>query len=250
MKISLSKITTKGRALYLAYDQGMEHGPIEFNDLNVDPLYIIDIAKKGRYNGVIFQKGIAEKYHKEIMKSKVPLILKLNGKTKLVKGDPISAKTASVSDAIRLKAKAVGFTIYPGSIHEEEMIEEFSKIEREAHKKGLPVIAWIYPRGKKIKNDVSREMIAYSARLGLELGADIVKIKWNNNVKDLSWAVKSAGRTKIVISGGSKVSEKELIKNVKGIKESKALGLAIGRNVWQHKNPLDITKKIKKIMWA
>jgi class I fructose-bisphosphate aldolase len=130
------------------------------------------------------------------------------------------------------------------------MIEEFSKIEREAHKKGLPVIAWIYPRGKKIKNDVSREMIAYSARLGLELGADIVKIKWNNNVKDLSWAVKSAGRTKIVVSGGSKVGEKELIKNVKGIKESKALGLAIGRNVWQHKNPLDITKKIKKIVWA
>ena len=79
--INLSSITKNGRALYLAYDQGIEHGPEDFNDNNVDPLYIIDIAKKGKFNGVVFQKGIAEKYYNEIKKSKVPLIVKLNGKT-------------------------------------------------------------------------------------------------------------------------------------------------------------------------
>ena len=58
--VSLNKITTKGKALYLAYDQGLEHGPeMEFNDFNVDPLYVIDIAKRGKYNGIVFQKGIA-----------------------------------------------------------------------------------------------------------------------------------------------------------------------------------------------
>ena len=70
--INLNKITKKGKALYLAYDQGIEHGPIDFNDKNVDPLYIIDIAKKGKFSAVIFQKGIAEKYNKEIKKSKIP----------------------------------------------------------------------------------------------------------------------------------------------------------------------------------
>jgi len=66
--ISLKKITTKGKALFLAYDQGLEHGPSDFNDKNVDPEYIIDIAKKGKYNAVVFQKGIAEKYKDEIKK--------------------------------------------------------------------------------------------------------------------------------------------------------------------------------------
>ncbi|MEK6895344.1 MAG: fructose-bisphosphate aldolase [Nanoarchaeota archaeon] len=249
MKINLNKITTKGKALYLAYDQGLEHGPIEFNDKNVDPLYILNIAKKGKYNGIIFQKGIAEKYHKEIIKSKVPLILKLNGKTKLLKGEPLSAQIATVADAIRLKAKAVGFTIYIGSKYEEQMIEEFSKIEREAHAKGLPVIVWIYPRGKSVKNDTSKENLAYSARTALELGADIAKIKYGGKPNDLAWAVKSAGRTKVVIAGGIKTSENAFLKQARDIMSSGASGLAIGRNVWKSKNPLELTKKIKKIIW-
>src|SRR3989344_3781763 len=100
--ISLNKITKRGRALYLAYDQGMEHGPIDFNDKNVNPLYIIDIAKKGKFSAVIFQKGIAEKYSKEIKKSKVPLIIKLNGKTSLRKGEPLSIQICSVEEALDL----------------------------------------------------------------------------------------------------------------------------------------------------
>jgi class I fructose-bisphosphate aldolase len=249
-KVSLKKITTRGKAIYLAYDQGFEHGPgDDFNDKNIDPLYIIDIAKKGKYNGVIFHKGISEKYHKEIMESKVPLILKLNGRTKLVKGDPLSAQVSTVKDAIKLKASAVGFTIYIGSKYEEQMIEEFSRIEREAHSKGLPVILWVYPRGGEVKSDVSRESIAYAARIALELGADMAKIKYGGNKKDLEWAIKSAGRTKVVIAGGSKTSEKLLLKQASEIMKSGASGLAIGRNVWQSENPLDLTNKLKKIIF-
>lgn len=248
--VSLKKITRKGKALYLAYDQGLEHGPeSDFNDKNVDPLYILDIAKRGKFNGVVFQKGIAEKYNKEIKKSKVPLILKLNGRTRLFKGAPISAQIANVKDAVALGASAVGFTIYIGSIHEEEMFEEFSKIQRDAHKKSLPVIAWIYPRGKNIKNDVSRENMAYAARTGLELGADIAKIKYGGKKDDLKWAVKSAGRCKVVIAGGVKKSEKELLKQVKDIMASGASGLAIGRNVWQSKDPIALSKKLREIVF-
>src|SRR3989344_7438829 len=115
MKINLGKILKKERAMYLAYDQGLEHGPSDFTDENIDPLKIIEIAVKGRFTGIVFHKGIAEKYQKEIKKSKVPLILKLNGKTKLVGGEPISANTCTVKEAIKLGAKAVGYTIYIGS---------------------------------------------------------------------------------------------------------------------------------------
>lgn len=246
----MSKITTKGKALYLAYDQGLEHGPeSDFNDKNVDPLYIIDIAKKGKFNGIIFHKGIVEKYLKEIKASAVPLIYKLNGKTKIAKGEPKTAQLATVKEAVKARAAAVGFTLYIGSAYEEEMIEEFEKIQREAHKAGLPVIVWIYPRGKVVKNDVSRKMMAYAARVGLEIGADIVKMKYGNNLDNLKWAVKSAGRTKVVIAGGTKKSDKAFLKQVKDIMKSGAIGLAVGRNVWQNKNPLGITKQLKRIIF-
>lgn len=248
-KIKISRILKKGKALYLAYDQGLEHGPTsDFNDKNSNPLYILDIAKKGNYNGIVFHKGIVEKYQKEIKKSKVPLIIKLNGKTKLYKGEPLAEPICSVSEAVKLGASAVGFTIYIGSEHEAHMIRHFAKIEREAHKKGLPVILWVYPRGKSIKNDTSKEMMSYSARFGLEIGADIVKLKYNGNPKDLEWTVKSAGRTKIVVAGGTKKSEAQFLKQVKEIINSGAIGLAVGRNVWQHPKPLELTEKLKKII--
>ncbi len=247
--IKLNKILQKRRAFFLAYDQGLEHGPTDFNDKNVNPEYIIDIAKKGDYTGVIFQKGIAEKYNVLIKKSKVPLILKLNGKTNLVKGEPVSRQLCSVREAVKLGADAVGYTIYLGSEYESIMLKGFEKIQREAHAKGLPVIAWIYPRGKSIKGKSSKELMAYSARTGLEIGADIIKIKYNGNVKDLKWAVKNAGKTKVVIAGGMKKGERVLLKQVKEIIEAGCIGLAIGRNVWQDKKPLEITKKIKKVIW-
>ncbi len=249
MNSNLNKITIRGKAVFLAYDQGLEHGPTDFNDKNVNPEYIIDIAKKGKYNAVIFQKGIAEKYQEEIKKSKVPLIIKLNGKTNLYRGEPIARQLCTVDEAIKLGASAVGYTIYIGSKYESEMLKEFENIERQAHKKGLTVIAWIYPRGKSIKNDVSKEMMAYSSRVGLEIGADIVKMKYGGNPSDLKWAVKSAGKTKVVIAGGVKKTEKELIKQVKDIMKSGASGIAIGRNIWQNKYPLIITKKIRKLIF-
>lgn len=248
-KMNLNKLLKNGKCLFLAYDQGLEHGPADFNDKNLDPLYIIDIAKKGKYEGLIFQKGIAEKYQKEIKESKIPLILKLNGKTKLVKGDPISRQLCTIEEAINLGASAIGYTIYIGSKHESEMFNQFAKIEEKAHRKGLPVILWIYPRGSGTKGKKKTDLMAYSARVGLELGADIIKIKYEGDKKDLRWAVENAGKTKIVVAGGMKKEEKDFLKQIKEIMESGCIGLAIGRNVWQSKDPLDITKKIKKIIW-
>ncbi len=241
----LGKIMTKGKAIFLAYDQGMEHGPADFNDRNVDPAYIMDLAKKGSFSGVIFQKGVAEKYYRK----GVPLIAKLNGRTNLVKGDPLSSQVCSVREAIKLGAAAVGYTIYVGSQHEQKMFREFGRIEEEAHARGLPVVAWMYPRGKAVKNELSRESLAYASRVGLELGADIIKIKYNGNPTDLKWVVRSAGKAKVVIAGGMKKDQKKLLKDTCDIMKCGCAGLAIGRNVWQSKNPLKLARALKKVIF-
>lgn len=236
---------TDDKSILLAYDQGLEHGPTDFDDKNVDPGYILEIAKKGKYNAVIFQKGVAEKY----WDGNVPLIIKLNGKTSLVQGDPIAPQLCSVKEAIEIGASAVGYTIYVGSSHEAKMFKEFEKVQEEAHDKGLPVICWMYPRGAAIKNEFDRNTLAYAARIGLELGADILKMKYNGSVEDLKWVVRSAGRTKVMIAGGSKKSERDFLQEAFEVMKAGCVGLAVGRNIWQHPQPMKMTAALKQVIF-
>ena len=92
--------------------------------------------------------------------------------------------------------------------------------------------------------------MAYAARVGLEIGADIVKIQSTGKKADVEWAVESAGKCKVVLAGGMKKNEKELLNGIKNAMKVKATGIAIGRNVWQAKNPLKITSKLRKIIWT
>ncbi len=237
-----------GRSMLLAYDQGLEHGPsADFTDRNVDPAMIMEIASKGGFNGVVFQKGVAERFYD----GKVPLIVKLNGKTSLPKGEPISRQVCSVEHAVSLGAKGVGYTIYLGSEFEGKMFKEFGRIQEQAHERGVPAIAWIYPRGAAVQNDTSKEIVAYAARTGLELGADAVKIKYTGDPATFSWAVKSAAGVRVFMSGGPKApTDEDFLRQVKGVIEAGATGLAVGRNVWQHQDPLAMADKLRKIIFA
>ena len=245
---TMDKFLTNGKSILLAYDQGLEHGPsTDFNEKNVDPAYVMDIAAKARLNGIVFQKGIAEKYYD----GRVPLVLKVNGKSSLPKGDPISRQNCSVEYAVSLGAMAIGYTIYLGSALEPKMLAEFGKIQEEAHDRGLPAIAWIYPRGQSVQNDTSKEIVSYAARTGLELGADAVKIKYTGDSQSFSWAVKSAGKALVYMSGGPKApTDMDFLNQVKGVMDAGATGLAVGRNVWQHEDPVAMANKLKQIIFA
>ena len=236
---------SNNRGVLLAFDQGLEHGPTDFNERNYDPAFIMKLAEEGGFNGVIFQKGLAEKYYN----GKVPLILKVNGKTSLPKGEPIARQICSVKRAAEVGAKAVGYTIYLGSAHEHLMLEEFGRIQEEAHAHDMAAIAWIYPRGQSIQNDIAPEIVAYAARTGLEVGADAVKIKYTGDVETFKWAVKCAGKTKVFMSGGPKArSEVEFLGQVRGVLDAGAVGLAVGRNVWQSSDPLKIAQYLKRLV--
>ncbi|MCX6659273.1 MAG: aldolase [Candidatus Bathyarchaeota archaeon] len=245
MAVALNEFLTNNRGILLAYDHGIEHGPTDFNEFSVDPQFIMDLASKAGFNGLVLQKGLAEKYYD----GRIPMILKLNGKTNLVHGDPVSRQICSVEEAVSLHAKAVGYTIYPGSIHESIMFREFGKIQVEAHKRDLPVITWIYPRGKNIKDDTSSDVVSYAARIGLEIGSDAVKIKYSGTVDSFRWAVKAAGRARVFMSGGPLAnSEKDFLRQVREVMEAGATGVAVGRNVWQSKNPLKMSEALKRII--
>ena len=238
----------EGRSMLLAYDQGLEHGPsTDFNDKNVDPAFVMDTAAKGKFNGVVFQKGTAERFYD----GRVPLIVKVNGKTALPKGDPISRQVCTVEHAQSLGAKGVGYTIYLGSQFESEMLSEFGRIQEEAHERGMAAIAWIYPRGAAVQNDTSKEIVAYAARTGLELGADAVKIKYTGDPVSFSWAVTSAAGVRVFMSGGPKApTDDDFLRQVKGVMEAGGTGLAVGRNVWQNDDPMAMAEKLRRVIFA
>jgi len=247
MRINLHKILRKDKSLLLAYDQGLEHGPKDLNEKTIDPKYIFDIALEGLYDGIITQNGVAEKYYGRYYRD-VPLIVKLNGKTAMTNIAPISRQLCSVERAITLGAVAVGYTIYTGSPNEPEIFTEFSKIVETAHDYGMPVIAWVYPRGPGI-DEKNNDVLAYSARIGLELGADMLKIKYNDDPKGFAWAVKCAGAAKVMVTDWEKIDEQHFFQKSEEIMKTGAVGMAVGRNVWQHDYPLAITKALRKIVY-
>ena len=276
LKERKERIMPDGRAMILAYDQGFEHGPRDFlehpESTNLE--YVLDIAKRGRFTGIVLHAGLAEKYEPEIRDSEVPLILKLNGTSELyTKEDPYSPKLYSLENALELGATAVGYTVYSGSKYEDEMQKEFSQIIREAHSRGIPVIGWMYPRGKSLFDrrsasktlkialeeqektnlpiDQTPSIVAYGARIGLELGADIVKVKYTGSPDSFRWVVQSAFPTKVVMSGGPITkTDDEFLSMVKDVLTAGAVGIAVGRNIWQRKDPLIISQKIHRIIFG
>jgi len=246
--INVKKLSKNGKFMFLAYDQGLEHGPVDFNLKNCDPNYILDIALEGKYSSVILLPGTAEKYYHEYYKD-IPLILKINGKTRLPHIPPQSVQLCSVERAIKLGASAVGYTIFDGSKKEPEIFREFGRIVDKAHDYGLPVIAWLYPRGEAVKDEYTNEILAYSARIGLELGADIIKIKYNHDKEHFKWVVKNAGRAKVVLSGGDKTDNLSFLKTVKEFIDCGGSGLAVGRNVWQSEKPFTLSKALRGVIY-
>lgn len=246
-----SVIEKDGKVLLLAYDQGFEHGPVDFNEKNVDPAYIMDIAESGLFTGVIFQEGVAAKYYDKTT-SKIPLIVKLNGASSYTKSEePYSPQLCTVQKAIELGAKGIGYTIYVGSEHEAKMTQEFSLIEDEAHKAGLVVIAWMYPRGKKVEGkEKDKETVAYAARIGMELNADYIKTYYTGDPESFSWVVKAAGKTGVLSQGGSKLAWEGLAAEASGVMAAGAKGLAVGRNIWQADDPLKVATELNKIVFS
>ena len=141
-----------GTAIFLPYDHGLEHGPRDFagHPESGDPRHVIRLAVEGGFNGVALQIGLAGKFYWEYA-GEVPLVLKLNGKTDIPSpADPVSPVNATVEEAVRLGADAVGYTLYVGTPGQERDFAQYLRVREDAERFGMPLIVWSYPRGAAI----------------------------------------------------------------------------------------------------
>lgn len=260
-----------GTALFLPYDQGLEHGPRDFfaNPQASDPKYIIRLALEGGFNGIVLQIGLAEKFYWDFA-GEVPLVLKLNGKTDLPPSDQaLSPVNATVADAVRLGADAVGYTLYVGTPAQERDLEQYRQIRTDAQRLGMPLVVWAYPRGSAVEAKGGKDSlyaVDYAARTASELGADVVKVNFPDPKKRtavkpeydaefssqqaINAVVRSANRTLVLISGGEKAGDEAMFEKARESMEAGATGLIFGRNVWQrpHEESLRFVGQLRDIL--
>ena len=260
-----------GTAIFLPYDQGLEHGPRDFfaNPAASDPKYIIRLALEGGFNGIAIQIGLAEKFFWDFA-GEVPLVLKLNGKTEIPSAiEPLSPVNASVEDAVRLGADAVGYTLYVGTPAQDRDFEQFRRVREDAHRLGMPLIVWAYPRGAAIDAKGGADSfyaVDYAARTASELGADVVKVNFPHPDKQsgvpeayltevsaqqaIDAVVRSANRTLLLVSGGERAGDDAMVEKARESMEAGATGLIFGRNVWQreHYESLRFAARLKEVL--
>jgi predicted phospho-2-dehydro-3-deoxyheptonate aldolase len=176
------------------------------------------------------------------------LILHLSGSTSLGPNPDNKVQVATVEDAIRLGADAVSVQVNIGAANEPEQLHSLGEIAETCAGWGMPLFAMMYPRGPKIKNSLDPEMVAHAARVGAELGADIVKVPYTGDVDSFRKIVRGC-LVPVVIAGGPKMkTERDVLQMTADAIKAGAIGISIGRNIFQHRNPTAMVRALVRIV--
>ncbi|MCJ7503039.1 MAG: class I fructose-bisphosphate aldolase [Acidobacteriia bacterium] len=260
--LNTGRLAGTGKLVILPVDQGFEHGPARSFAVNpggYDPNYHFELAIEAGCNAYAAPLGFIENAAARHA-GEIPLILKLNSHDVLHdEKDPLSAVTSSVHDALRLGCVAIGFTIYPGSVHAREMYEQLRGLAEEAKSHGLAVVVWSYPRGSAMSKDgeTAIDVVAYAAHIAAQLGAHVIKVKLpsahleqveakkvyektaipiTTQAERVRHVIQSAfnGRRILIFSGGAKKeSDEAVFDEARAIRDGGGFGSIIGRNSFQ-----------------
>jgi class I fructose-bisphosphate aldolase len=253
------KLGGTGRMIILPVDQGFEHGPARSfapNPDAYDPHYHFQLAVDAGLNAYAAPLGMIEA-GADSFAGAIPTIIKVNSSNSLARPKD-QAVTASVKDALRLGCAAIGFTIYPGSDDQFEMMEEIREMALEAKSHGLAVVMWSYPRGGDLtkEGETAMDVCAYAAHMAALLGAHIIKVKppaqalyqdaakkvyeaqkidISSLDKRIAHVVQSCfnGRRVVVFSGGEAKGDEGICAEAKAIHQGGGNGSIIGRNTFQ-----------------
>lgn len=248
------RLVTKGtgRLFLFAGDQRVEHLNNDFFGNNItaedaQPEHLFKIAASSRIGAFATQLGYIARFGASYQK--IPYIVKINNKTNLVKEEdqePYSAAWYDVRDVVNfakesgLKIAGVGYTVYVGSGFEAAMLREAAQLVLEAHKAGLVVVLWMYPRGKAVKDKTEAHLIAGAVNVGAALGADFVKVNQPEPIapQGLNEIMSAGQRTGVIFAGGEAVSYDEVLQNIYlNVYRFGAAGAALGRNIHQRSFP-------------
>ena len=245
-KIRLERIINRhtGRTVIAPMDHGVSNGPMK-GIIDIDKT--VESISQGGADAILMHKGIVEQGHRGYGKD-IGLIVHLSASTSLAPNPNNKVIVTSVEKAIQLGADAVSVHVNLGSETESEMLQELGEISETCSYWEIPLLAMMYPRGQKVENEHDVELVKHAARVGSELGVDIVKTNYTGDPDSFKEVVEGA-LVPVVIAGGPKVdTDEELLQMVKDSIEVGGAGVAFGRNLFQAENPGKITKAISEVV--
>jgi class I fructose-bisphosphate aldolase len=222
-----------GRTIIVPLDHGVTVGPIYgLADLRKT----VDSVSEGGANAVLMHKGLVRCGHRAEGRD-VGLIVHLSASTSLSPTPNHKTLVGNVEDAIKLGADAVSVHVNLGDDSEDAMLRDLGRVCSSANSWGMPVLAMVYARGPKIRNSFDPDVVAHCARVGEELGADVVKVNYTGDRESFEQAV-NACCIPVVIAGGPKLEDKrDLVEMVHESLAAGGTGLSVGRNIFQDDRP-------------
>jgi predicted phospho-2-dehydro-3-deoxyheptonate aldolase len=230
-----------GRTVIVPMDHGVTIGPVKGIE---NMQQIVDCLLKGAVDAVVVHKGIA----KCIDPSNAGLIVQLSAMSSFSPSSGNKVQVCTVQEAIRLGADAVSVHVNVGAQDEDKMLTILGKVADECEVYGMPLLAMMYPRGPKIQNEHAPDVVAHAARLGAELGADIIKTNYTGDIETFKAVVESCPAPVLIAGGAKAKTVKDVLQMTSESIKAGGLGLSIGRNVFQHENPTAMVKALSAIV--
>lgn len=234
-KIRLERIINRnsGKTVIIPMDHGVTVGPIEG---------LADIRKTvsqmvaGGANAILMHKGMVRVGHRGTGRD-VGLIVHLSAGTSVSPDPNVKELVCTVEEAIRLGADAVSVHINLGAATDSQMLRQLGLVSDQCDRWQMPLVAMMYTRGPRITNEYELANVKLAARVGAELGADIIKVVYTGSSDSFREVVEGCP-IPVVIAGGPKMdSDEAIFRMVEGALKAGAVGVSIGRNAFQHQRP-------------
>jgi fructose-bisphosphate aldolase/2-amino-3,7-dideoxy-D-threo-hept-6-ulosonate synthase len=246
-EIRLERIMNRNtrKTVIVPMDHGVTNGPIAGL---IDLSQAVNLVAEGGANAVIGHVGLALHGHRQSGRD-VGLILHLSASTSIGPDPNNKVLVNSVTNALKMGADAVSMHVNIGADSEAGMLQDLGHVAVECMEWGMPLLAMMYPRGKKITIENDLEQVKLAARVAAELGADIVKTVYTGDPESFREVTRGCP-VPVVVAGGSKTDDRTTLELIEGAMAGGAAGISIGRNAFQHRTPARFVRAAACIVHA
>ncbi len=234
-----------GRSIIAPMDHGITVGPIPGLS---DMAAAVDSVVNGGANAILLHKGMVRTAHRGYGKD-TGLIIHLSGSSNLAPDPNAKRLVTTVEETVRMGADAVSVHVNIGAETETDMMQDLGMVAESADEWGMPLLAMMYPRGHDVKDPYDAEVVKIAARIGVELGADIIKTNYTGDIDSFKEVVEGCCGVPVVIAGGAKAKKiEDVLQMVADSLEAGGAGVAMGRNFFQAKDPAKMVGAVNAIV--
>ncbi|MBD5608090.1 MAG: class I fructose-bisphosphate aldolase family protein [Desulfovibrio sp.] len=245
-QVRLERILNRatGRTIIVPMDHGVTMGLV---DGLIDMREAVNDMAKAGADAVLMHKGLVRCSYRSAGKD-IGLIIHLSASTALSTQGNTKTLVGSVEEGLKHGADAVSIHINLGDPNERAMLADFGKVAEACDNWHMPLLAMVYARGPQVKNSFDPAAIAHCARVGVELGADIVKVSYTGDVESFADVVAGCC-VPVVIAGGERMnSDRAVLQMVYDSLLAGGAGISMGRNVFQHPRRVELVKALRAIV--